>query len=174
MPTYVICIFATSLPGVLALGVTALGLYTQLWLYGREYCWHYIWVIWCGGYPTGYKDQWEWTFWIIGFQGAIMLWHNQCVKEWHRSIRPGFLCSELDVQFNWIDGKLIRNSLLWDVVCTTKVSFTYLKHRPGALGAVLSALDSKLSMRRLATMALIGNPIVAPSNFSQYLPWNRK
>ena len=57
-----------------------------------------------------------------------------------------------------------RNSLLWIVFCTTKVSSTCLSHRLRSFEDVLITLVSKLSMKRLAAMGLTGDAMTAPFN----------
>ena len=55
-----------------------------------------------------------------------------------------------------------------------KVSSTKLFQRVGGVGAVDSALISKSSMNKLATIGLMGDPIAAPFTCSKNFPWKVK
>ena len=54
------------------------------------------------------------------------------------------------------------------------VSSTNLFHGTGGEGDVVMAWTSRSSINKLATMGLKGEPIAAPSVFSQSLPWKEK
>ena len=55
-----------------------------------------------------------------------------------------------------------------------KVSSTNLFQRVGGVGAVDSALISRSSMKKLATIGLMGDPIAAPSTCPKNFPWKVK
>ena len=71
----------------------------------------------------------------------------------------GLVSSIVNLMLSSTELMSFRLSLLWDVFCTTKVLSICLNHRLMGLEAVLSALISKLSMKRLVTMGLISDPI---------------
>ena len=78
---------------------------------------------------------------------------------------PSSLCSS---QVNWMcwSTELMwsRKASLCDDSKMVKVSSTYLFQKQGGCGAVLIAFCSKSSIKMLATIGLIGEPIAAPSS----------
>ena len=67
-----------------------------------------------------------------------------------------------------------RKDSLDDLLMMMNVSSTNLFQRVGGVGAVDSALTSKFSMNRLATIGLMGDPIAAPFTCSKNFPWKIK
>ena len=90
-----------------------------------------------------------------------------------KGIDPSALSSSV---VNWMCGSLLlmcsRNYSFPAESMTTQVSSTYLFQILGGYWAVLMALVSKSSIKRLATMGLMVDPIAAPWGCSKNLPWN--
>ena len=93
---------------------------------------------------------------------SIWLWHT---RESRNGIDPSGLESSV---VNWILGSILlmcwKNSSLLAELKMTQVSSTYLFHILGGLLGVWMAFTSKSSMKRLATMGLMGDPIAASSS----------
>ena len=73
-----------------------------------------------------------------------------------------------------IELRCFKKASLCDFWMMMKVSSTNLFQRVGGVGAVDSALISKSSMNKMATIGLMGDPIAAPFTCSKNFPWRVK
>ena len=67
----------------------------------------------------------------------------------------------LSMEFMWS-----RKASLWDFLMMVKVSSRNLFHSDGGCGDVARALVLRSSIKRFATIRLIGEPMAVPSTYS--------
>ena len=85
-----------------------------------------------------------------------------------------FESSQVKWMLSSIEFRCCKKVSLCDLWMMMKVSSTNLFQRMGGVGAVDSALTSKASMNKLATIGLIGDPIAAPFTCLKNFPWKVK